>query len=192
MNVKKIALLASGSGTNAENIINYFADNKHIKVDSLWSNKPDAYALKRAVKLGVDTFVFTRSELNETEKIVKKLKKREIDLIVLAGFLWLIPENLINNFDIINIHPALLPKYGGKGMYGMKVHEAVVKNRETESGITIHFVNQVYDDGKILFQARCPVLPNDTPEDVAKKVHQLEYRYYPELIEKILLKKEQQ
>jgi phosphoribosylglycinamide formyltransferase-1 len=192
MNVKKIVLFASGSGTNAENIIHYFSDNKLITIDSLWSNKPDAYALKRAEKLGVDTFVFSRNELNETEKIVEILKKREIDLIVLAGFLWLIPENLIRNFAIINIHPALLPKYGGRGMYGMKVHRTVVENHEKESGITIHFVNPVYDDGEIIFQARCPISPDDTPEDVAQKVHQLEYRHYPEVIEKVLLQKEQQ
>lgn len=190
MNVKRIALFASGSGTNAENIINYFADNEQIKVDSLWSNKPDAFALKRAEKLGVDTFVFTRRELNETGEVVTKLKERKIDLIVLAGFLWLIPEELINNFTILNIHPALLPKYGGKGMYGMKVHQAVVDNHDTESGITIHLVNPVYDDGEILFQAKCPVLPGDTPEDVAQKIHELEYKYFPKVIEKLLLKKE--
>ncbi|MFW6259568.1 MAG: phosphoribosylglycinamide formyltransferase [Tangfeifania sp.] len=187
MNVKRIAIFASGSGTNAENIIRYFIDNKTIEVDSLWSNKPGAYALKRAEKMGVDTFVFTRKELNETGEVAKKLKERKIDLIVLAGFLWLIPLELINNFSIINIHPALLPKYGGKGMYGMKVHQAVVENCETESGITIHLVNPVYDDGEILFQAKCPVKPGDTPEDVARKVHKLEYRHYPEVIEKLLL-----
>ncbi|MFW5823244.1 MAG: formyltransferase family protein, partial [Tangfeifania sp.] len=130
MNVKRIAIFASGSGTNAENIISYFTDNKTIKVDSLWSNKPNAFALKRAEKMGVDTFVFTHKELNETGEVAKKLKERKIDLIVLAGFLWLIPLELINNFSIINIHPALLPKYGGKGMYGMKVHQAVVENCE--------------------------------------------------------------
>lgn len=188
MNVKRIALFASGSGTNAENIMKYFTDSKHIKVDSLWSNKPNALALKRAEKLGVDTFVFSRHELNETGEVAKKLNERGIDLIVLAGFLWLIPEELINNFSIINIHPALLPKYGGKGMYGMNVHQAVVKNCEKESGITIHFVNPVYDDGEMLFQAKCPVLPSDTPEDVAQKVHVLEYKHFPEVIEKILLK----
>ena len=188
MNVKKIALFASGSGTNAENIIMYFSDNEQIKVDSLWSNKPNAQALSRAEKLGVDTFIFTRQELNLTGKVVEKLKEREIDLIVLAGFLWLIPENLISNFDIINIHPALLPKYGGKGMFGMNVHRAVVENCETESGISIHLVNPVYDDGEILFQAKCPVTPEDTPEIVAQKVHELEYKYFPEVIEKLLLK----
>ncbi|MFW5766909.1 MAG: phosphoribosylglycinamide formyltransferase [Bacteroidota bacterium] len=187
MNVKRIAIFASGSGTNAENIISYFTDNKTIKVDSLWSNKPNAFALKRAEKMGVDTFVFTHKELNETGEVAKKLKERKIDLIVLAGFLWLIPLELINNFSIINIHPALLPKYGGKGMYGMKVHQSVVENCETESGITIHLVNPVYDDGEILFQAKCPVKPRDTPEEVARKVHELEYKHYPKVIEKLLL-----
>jgi len=189
MNVKRIAIFASGSGTNAENIIRYFAGNKQIKIESLWSNKPDALALKRAKKMGVSTFVFTRKELNETGEVAKKLKERKIDLIVLAGFLWLIPESLISNFDIINIHPALLPKYGGKGMYGMNVHRAVIENCETESGITIHLVNPVYDDGEILFKARCPVQPGDTPEEVAQKVHKLEYKHFPEVIEKLLLKK---
>ncbi len=186
MNVKKIALFASGSGTNAENIIKYFSGNDEIRVDSLWSNKPGALALQRAEKYGVETVVFNRSQLNETGEVVQKLKERKISLIVLAGFLWLIPENLINNFTIINIHPALLPKYGGKGMYGMRVHQAVVENREKESGITIHYVNQAYDEGQVIFQEKCPVLPDDKPEDVAEKVHELEYNYYPVIIEKIL------
>ena len=189
MNVKRIALFASGSGTNAENIISYFTDNEQIKVDSLWSNKPNAFALKRAEKMGIDTFVFTRRELNETGEVVQRLKERKIDLIVLAGFLWLIPENLVTSFDIINIHPALLPKYGGKGMYGMNVHRAVIENRETESGITIHLVNPVYDGGEILFQAKCSVFPDDTPEDVAQKVHKLEYNHFPKVIEKLFLEK---
>jgi len=189
MNVKRIVLFASGSGTNAENIISYFANNKQIKIDSLWSNKPNAYALNRAKKMGIDTFVFTRRELNETGEVVQKLKERKIDLIVLAGFLWLIPENLVNSFDIINIHPALLPKYGGKGMFGMNVHRAVVENCEAESGITIHLVNPVYDDGEILFQAKCRIFPDDTPEDVAQKVHKLEYNHFPMVIEKLFSEK---
>ncbi len=188
MNVKKIALFASGSGTNAENIIKYFANNEHIKVDSLWSNKPGAFALKRAGKWGIETFVFNRRQFYETDEIVRKLKKREIDLIVLAGFLWLVPENLIREFTIINIHPALLPKYGGKGMYGMHVHRAVVENGDRQSGISVHFVNPVYDDGKLIFQARCPVLPEDSPEEVARKVHRLEYQHFPKIIEKVIEK----
>jgi phosphoribosylglycinamide formyltransferase 1 len=186
MNVKKIVLFVSGSGTNARNIIQYFSGNEQIKVDSLWSNKPDAYALVRAAALGVDTFVFNRKQFYETGEVVEKLKNCDIDLIVLAGFLWLVPDNLIDNFQIINIHPALLPKYGGKGMYGMKVHQAVVDNRDTESGISIHFVNQKYDEGEVIFQAKCPVLPTDSPEDIAKKVHELEYQYFPVVIEQLL------
>lgn len=189
MNVKKIAVFASGSGTNAQNIIRYFSDNTDIKVDSLWSNKPDAYALTRAAALGIDTFVFSRKQFYETSEVVDKLNDRGIDLIVLAGFLWLVPENLIDTFTIVNIHPALLPNYGGKGMYGMKVHRSVVENKEAETGISIHFVNRVYDDGEVIFQAKCPVLSNDSPEDVAQKVHQLEYKYFPTVIEQLLLEK---
>lgn len=186
MSVRKIAIFASGSGTNAQNIIQYFAGKQGVVVDSLWSNTPTAFALQRAANYGIDTFVFNREELNNSPKIIQNLKEREIDLIVLAGFLWLIPVDLIRNFRIINIHPALLPKYGGKGMYGMKVHAAVVENKEVESGISIHFVNENYDEGKIIFQAKCEVLETDTPDDVANKVHQLEYKYFPEVIEKVL------
>ena len=189
MKVKKIALFASGSGTNAENIIRYFAENKTVKVDSVWTNNPAAFVLERAKKFDIETFVFTKDEFRNTNKVVDELKKRDIDLIVLAGFLWLIPVNLIQKFSIINIHPALLPKYGGKGMYGMNVHQAVVENKDAESGISIHFVNEKYDEGKIIFQAKCHVLPTDKPEDVANKVHQLEYQYFPGVIEKVLLDK---
>lgn len=189
MNVKKIALLASGSGTNAQNIIEYFVSNEMVEVDSLWSNKADAFALERASKLGVKTFVFNRKTFYETDEIIETLIKRKVDLIVLAGFLWLIPSNLIKNFTIINIHPALLPKYGGKGMYGMKVHQAVVDNREKESGISIHFVNEKYDEGKMIFQAACKVEPTDLAEDVANKVHELEYKHFPRIIESVLFDK---
>ncbi len=189
MNVKKIAVFASGSGTNAQNIIQYFSENEHIVVDSLWSNKPDAFALTRAANFGVDTFVFGRKQFYETDEVAQKLKSRGIDLIVLAGFLWLVPENLIESFQIVNIHPALLPKYGGKGMYGMKVHQAVAENKEKETGISIHLVNQKFDEGRVLFQAKCTVLPTDTPETIAQKVHQLEYEYFPVIIEQFLLGK---
>ena len=187
MQLKKIALFASGSGTNVQNIIEYFSENEQIKIDSVFSNNPDAYVLERALKFGIDTFVFSKDEFKNTDKVVDELLKRKIELVVLAGFLWLIPVNLIQNFKIVNIHPALLPKYGGKGMYGMKVHQAVVDNKETESGISIHFVNEKYDEGKIIFQAKCPVSIADSAADVALKVHQLEYKYFPEVIEKILL-----
>lgn len=186
MDVKKIAIFASGSGTNAQNIIEYFSDNERVIIDSLWTNNPNAYALLRAKKFGIETFVFTKNEFVHSTKVVEELKKRNVNLIVLAGFLWLIPVNLIQNFKIINIHPALLPKYGGKGMYGIKVHQAVVENKDIESGISIHFVNEKYDEGEIIFQAKCAVLPNDTAEDVALKVHELEYKFFPKVIEKVL------
>ena len=189
MNVKKIAVFASGSGTNAQNIIQYFSENEHIVVDSLWSNKPDAFALTRAANFGVDTFVFGRKQFYETDEVAQKLKSRGIDLIVLAGFLWLVPENLIESFQIVNIHPALLPNYGGKGMYGMKVHQAVAENKEKETGISIHLVNQKFDEGRVLFQAKCTVLPTDTPETIAQNVHRLEYEYFPVVVEQFLLGK---
>ena len=186
MDLKKIAIFASGSGTNAQKIIKYFADNKAITVDSLWSNNPDAYALKRATAMGIETYVFNRRQLYDTPDVRQILHKRGIDLIVLAGFLWLVPETLINDFTIINIHPALLPKYGGKGMYGMKVHRAVVDSGDKETGISIHYVDNIYDNGKLIFQAKCPVDADDTPEQVAEKVHQLEYEYFPVIIERLL------
>ena len=189
MKVKKIALFASGSGTNAENIINYFSENENVMIDSVWTNNPVAFVLERAKKYNIETFVFTKDEFRNTNKVVDELKNRDVDLIVLAGFLWLIPVNLIQKFSIINIHPALLPKYGGKGMYGMHVHQAVVDNKDSESGISIHFVNERYDEGKIIFQAKCLVSPTDKPEDIANKVHRLEYQYFPEVIEKVLLDK---
>lgn len=186
MNKKRIAVFASGSGSNAQNIFEYFSEKENVIIDSLWANKSDAYALKRAEMFGVETFVFNREQFYKTVEVVETLKNRKVDLIVLAGFLWLIPNNLIESFTIINIHPALLPKYGGKGMYGMNVHKAVVDNNEKESGITIHYVNQNYDEGKIIFQARCEVTEKDTPEMVAEKVHELEYKHFPVIIEKVL------
>lgn len=187
MKNRKIAIFASGSGTNAQNIIEYFSDNEKVNIDSVWSNKEDAYVLKRAENFKIKSFVFGRNEFYKSNFVVEKLIERDVDLIVLAGFLWLIPSNLIQNFRIINIHPALLPKYGGKGMYGMNVHIAVVENHESESGISIHFVNDKYDDGELIFQAKCPVLSADSPEDVANKIHELEYKHFPEVIEKVLL-----
>lgn len=187
MSKKRIAIFASGSGTNAENIFKYFNGNEKIEIDSLWANKPDAFALKRAEKNGIDSFIFDHNQFYKTNDLPEILRNRKVDMIVLAGFLWLIPDNLINSFSIINIHPALLPKYGGKGMYGMNVHKAVVENKETESGISIHYVNEKYDDGKLIFQAKCSVLENDTPEMVAQKVHELEYKHFPAVIEKVLL-----
>jgi phosphoribosylglycinamide formyltransferase-1 len=186
MKAKRIALFASGSGSNVQNILEYFSDNKKVVVDSVWTNNPDAFVLERVRKYNVESFVFTKNEFRNTNKIVDSLKKRDVDLVVLAGFLWLIPVNLIQNFKIINIHPALLPKYGGKGMFGINVHRAVIENKEKESGISVHFVNEKYDEGKIIFQAKVKIAPDDKPEDVASKVHDLEYKYFPEVIEKVL------
>ena len=184
--MKKIAIFASGSGSNAENIACHFAGKENLNIECIYSNKEDAFVLERAKRLGIPSYVFSKMELYDTDLILNKLKSQGVDLIVLAGFLWLIPQNLIENFTIVNIHPALLPKYGGKGMFGDKVHKAVVENKETESGITIHYVDAHYDEGKIIFQAKCEVLPEDSAEDVARKVHALEYEYFPTVIEKLL------
>jgi phosphoribosylglycinamide formyltransferase-1 len=184
--MKRIAVFASGSGTNAENIFRYFKGSNKVVIDSLWSNKADAYALERARKFGIDTFVFSREQFYESDEVPETLRIRQVDLIVLAGFLWLIPDNLIRYCTIVNIHPALLPKYGGKGMFGMNVHKAVVANKEKESGISIHYVNENYDEGKLIFQAKCAISPQDTPEQVAQKVHELEYRHFPEVISRLV------
>ncbi len=191
MKKKNIAIFASGSGTNAEEIMKHFQKSAVGEVSLVLSNNASAYVLERARKYQVDTMLFNRQVLNETTAVDEKLEEKNIDFIVLAGFMLLFPERLIKKYPnkIVNIHPALLPKYGGKGMYGMYVHEAVVKNRESESGITIHWVNEIYDEGKIIFQATCPVGPKDTPEDVATKVHQLEYEHYPKVIESLLKEK---
>lgn len=184
--MKKIAIFASGSGTNAENIALYFNDKENLNIKCIYSNKSDAFVLERAKKLKIPTLVFSRSDFYESDFVFNHLKSLNIDLIVLAGFLWLIPKKLTENFTIINIHPALLPKYGGKGMYGERVHKEVVKNNEKESGITIHYVNENYDEGDIIFQAKCDVLPDDNYDDVARKVHALEYEHFPKVIEKLL------
>jgi phosphoribosylglycinamide formyltransferase-1 len=186
--MKKIAIFASGSGSNAENIANYFEKHDEIIVDCILSNKSDAYVLTRAKKFGIDTFVFNRTDFYQSEVVLTYLKDRNVDFIVLAGFLWLVPPYLTDNYKnkIVNIHPALLPKYGGKGMFGMNVHNAVVEAEESESGITIHFVNDNYDEGDIIYQAKCPVFKNDTAAMVAAKVHELEYKYFPKIIEAVV------
>ena len=186
--MKKIALFASGSGSNVENIANYFSTNDSVSIDIILANKPDAYVLERAKNLNLESKVFNRADFYESDSISELLKNRDIDLVVLAGFLWLIPEHLVTAFPnkIINIHPALLPNYGGKGMYGNKVHEAVVNNKETESGITIHYVNEKYDEGAIIFQAKVSLAKDDTAETLAKKIHQLEYEHFPKVIDKLL------
>jgi len=184
-----LALFASGSGTNVENIVRHFDKNPDIKIVGVFSNNPHAYVLERAKNLGIPAFVFNRHEFYETGKVIQLLHACETDWIILAGFLWLIPQDLIAGFRgrIVNIHPALLPKYGGKGMYGERVHKAVIDNGDKESGITIHHVNSEYDRGDIIFQVRCPVLPGDTAETLAHRVHGLEYEYYPKILEKIIL-----
>ncbi len=186
--MKKIAIFASGSGTNAQNIIEYFANKKDIKVCRVYSNNNDAYVLTRAKIFDIPTYTFDRNEFLTSDNVLKQLQKDGTDLIVLAGFLWLIPKNLLDTYNnrIVNIHPALLPNYGGKGMYGSLVHEAVIKAGEKESGISIHFVNEKYDDGEIIFQAKCKIDKNDTPYSLAAKIHTLEYKHYPQIIEKIL------
>lgn len=186
MSISRIALFASGSGTNAQNIIEYFADNQNIKVDCLLSNNPGAYALTRAKNFRIDTFVFSKEEFYHTSLVSEYLLSRGINLIVLAGFLWLVPPPLLDMFTVINIHPALLPAYGGKNMYGNRVHQAVIENRENCSGITIHYVNEKYDDGAIIFQASCRVEPDDTPDTLAARIHELEYRHYPAVIEQVI------
>lgn len=184
----KIAIFCSGSGSNAEKIFEYFQHHSSIEVALLLVNKKDAFALERAKKYNIPSVVINREAYNNGA-ILETLKEADISWIILAGFLWLVPEYLINNYKdrIINIHPALLPKYGGKGMYGHFVHEAVVANKELESGITIHLVNANYDDGKVLFQASCPVDTVDTAEEVGSKVLLLEHRHFAEVIEKTIV-----
>ena len=184
--MKSIAIFASGAGSNAENIIRHFKNHPKVRVDSVWSNNKEAYVLQRAQNLGVESRYFTREEFSGSDKMIVELKNRHIDLVVLAGFLWLVPPGFVDSFTIINIHPALLPNYGGKGMYGSFVHESVVRNKEKESGITIHLVNKEYDKGEQLLQMKCPVSPDDTPDMLAAKIHELEYKYFPQAIEEYL------
>ena len=186
--MKNIVIFASGAGTNAENIIRYFSNEKKAKVVLVLSNKPQAKVLERAAALGVDVFFFDRRQFYETEEVLFILQRRNADLIVLAGFLWLVPLRIIEAYKgrIVNIHPALLPGFGGKGMYGDRVHKAVLDARCKESGITIHFVNEHYDSGDIIFQARCPVLPGDDADTLASRVHALEYEHYPVVISSII------
>lgn len=188
MSLIKIAIFASGSGTNAENIVRHFKDSTLCKVELILSDKNNAYVLERARQLGVESFVFSAHELDETDIVIDLLEKKRIDFIILAGFLLKIPNGLLAKFPsrIINIHPALLPSFGGKGMYGMNVHRAVIEAGEKESGITIHLVDEHYDNGKILFQARCTISDSDTPEDLANKIHLLEQTHFPRVIEEYI------
>lgn len=186
--MKHISILASGNGTNAENIIRYFSNDKNAKVTLVLSNRPQAKVLERAAALGVDAFFFDRTQFYETGEVLMMLRRRETDLVVLAGFLWLVPGDVIEAFRgrIVNIHPALLPGFGGKGMYGDRVHRAVLDAGCAESGITIHYVNELYDSGDIIFQARCQVLPGDDADSLASRVHALEYEHYPRVIGELI------
>lgn len=186
--MKRVVIFASGSGSNAENLIKFFHNSDNASVVQVLTNNPHAKVLDRCKKLNVSALSFNRIAFTKTEDVLNILKSSNPDLIILAGFLWKFPENILNQFPnkVINIHPALLPKYGGKGMYGMNVHEAVVKNKETETGITIHYVNENYDEGAIIFQAKCDVLPNDNAQDVASKIHELEMEYFPKVVDQLL------
>src|SRR5690606_30591982 len=185
---KRIAIFASGSGSNAQRIIEHFNENKEAEVAIILSNRPDAFVLERADNHEIPTHVFDREEFYRTDRIVTLLQNLQIDLVVLAGFLWLIPQNLLEAFPrrIINIHPALLPKYGGKGMYGDFVHRAVMDAGETESGITIHYVNEVYDSGDIIYQAHFKIEPDDNLDMIRYKAQQLEHLHYPRIIQKLV------
>ena len=185
---KHIAIFASGRGSNARAIIDYFKDNATIKVALIVTNNKNAGVIQIAKDNRIPFDIISSTELKEEETILDLLDVYQIDLVVLAGFLLLIPAYLVKAYPnkIINIHPALLPKYGGKGMYGMKVHEAVIANKETETGITVHYVNEKYDEGEYIAQFRCHVEPSDSADSIATKVHQLEHEHYPKVIEKLL------
>ena len=186
--MKRIVIFASGSGTNAENLIKFFHNSDNASVILVLTNNPYAKVLDRAKNLKVSALSFNNIAFKNTDDVLNILKASRPDLIVLAGFLWKFPNNILNEFPnkVINVHPALLPKYGGKGMYGMHVHEAVVTNKEKETGITIHYVNEHYDEGAIIFQAKCHVISNDTAKDVATKIHRLEMEHFPKVVEKLL------
>lgn len=186
--LQQIAIFASGTGSNARKIIEYFADHPSIKVSLVVSNRKSAPVLEMAAENGVATLVISRNSFYETEDILKALAT--IEMVVLAGFLWLIPSYLVKAFPqrIVNIHPALLPKYGGKGMYGMNVHRAVSEAGDPESGMTIHYVNEEYDEGQIIFQASCPLISGEAAENIAQKVLSLEHQYFAPVIEQLLTK----
>ncbi|MEO9662076.1 MAG: phosphoribosylglycinamide formyltransferase [Maribacter dokdonensis] len=190
MKTKKIILFASGSGSNVENIANYFKLRKDVTICCVLTNKSDAKVIERCNRLGINALFFNRQAFSKSNFILDMLRSLEPDLIVLAGFLWKIPEAITNAFPnkIVNIHPALLPKYGGKGMYGMHVHNAVKEAKEAETGITIHYVNAHYDEGAIIQQVKTVVNPKDSPEDIASKVHLLEYEFFPKVIDELLSK----
>ena len=185
---KKLAIFASGSGSNAENICNYFENHSSISVVLICTNKPNAFIVKRAKKLNIPVTLITKTELNNFYGLHKTLQNTKVDFIILAGFLLKLPTIMVEKYQnrILNIHPSLLPKYGGRGMYGDNVHRAVLENKETESGISIHFVNQNYDEGKLLLQEKCSVSENETLETLTAKIHQLEKTHLASTIEKVL------
>lgn len=187
--MQRIAILASGTGTNARNIVEHFADNGDIEVKLIVSNKPKAGVLKIAHEYGIATYILTEANFLNSDDFIDYLKKIKIDYVFLAGFLWKVPVNLVKAFNrrMLNIHPALLPKHGGKGMYGEHVHKAVHKSKDKESGITVHFVNEHYDKGAIYFQVRTNINADDTPDSIERKVRELEMAYYPDVIEKFIV-----
>lgn len=187
----RLAIFASGSGTNAEKLIQYFTGVEDIEISLIVSNKAKAGVLDIAERWGIPSILIDRDFFYKSDQMLFELKQQGIDFIVLAGFLWMIPPYLINAYPgkIINIHPALLPKFGGKGMYGMHVHEAVKNKGEKITGITIHYVNEKYDDGAVIFQTTCPVSENDTPDDIRKNVQLLEHRHFPAVVEKVVREK---
>jgi phosphoribosylglycinamide formyltransferase 1 len=186
--MKNIVIFASGSGTNAENLIRHFKAHPKGRIVSVFCNNKEAPVVKRALGLGVPVLIFGKEDLYGGDTVIGKLKELNTDLIILAGFLWLVPEDLIKEYSgkIVNIHPALLPGYGGKGMYGSRVHESIILNREKESGISIHLVNERFDEGEIIFQARCPVSPDDDAASLARKIHALEHEHFPRIVETLL------
>lgn len=183
-----ISIFASGNGSNAEAIIHHFRESELARVELILTNKQDAFVIERAVRNNKPAVIFSKTDLYDSDAVMEHLSQYQTDIVVLAGFLWLIPFKMLQSYPgrIINIHPALLPEFGGRGMYGSKVHEAVIRAGKTESGITIHLIDHEYDKGKILFQAKCPVYPDDTAETLAKRIHGLEYQYFPGVIDRFI------
>ena len=186
--MKRMVIFASGGGTNAENLIRFFQNSEKAHVTMVLTNNPHAKVLDRCKTLKVPALSFNRTAFSKTDIVLDILKNENPDIIILAGFLWKFPEHILSHFNnkVINVHPALLPKFGGKGMYGMNVHEAIVAQKEKETGITIHYVNENYDEGAIIHQAKCKVEVTDSAEDVAAKIHALEMKYFPEVVDKLL------
>ena len=186
----KLAIFASGNGSNAQAIIEHLLTNSAVEVSKIYTNNKDAYVIERGNKFDVSSVVFNKSEFIG-EEFTNALLSENYDLIILAGFMWLVPPAIVSSYKnkIVNIHPALLPAYGGKGMYGDNVHKAVIANKELKSGITIHYVNENYDEGDIIFQAECPVRSTDTSNSLAERIHKLEHKHYPEVIEKLCAEK---